>query len=68
MPTIQNIRNDLDNVLQSKQSLMSIKRYNSYWYEIAEHWDNKRNYSKSTRKSIKLSNQRYPNSKRNSKH
>jgi hypothetical protein len=41
MTTIKNLRNDLDNALQAKQSLMSVKRYNSYWYDIAEHWDNK---------------------------
>jgi hypothetical protein len=41
MPSIKVIRDDLDNALQAKQSLMSVKRYNSYWYDIAEHWDNK---------------------------
>jgi lipocalin len=46
MSSIKNLRNDLDNVLQSKQSLMSIKRYNGYWYDIAEHWDNKEELNK----------------------
>ena len=46
MSSIRSLRNDLDNALQAKQSLMSVKRYNSYWYDIAEHWDNKEELNK----------------------
>lgn len=46
MPTVKQIRDDLDIALQSKQSLMTLKRYNNFWYDIAEHWDNKEELQK----------------------
>ena len=46
MPSVRTIRNDLDNLLQTKQSIMTIKRYNGYWYDIAEHWDDKEELTK----------------------
>ena len=46
MPSIQTIRNDLDNVLQAKQSLMSVSTYNKYWRLVAENWDDKEELGK----------------------
>ena len=46
MPSILTIRNDLDNVLQAKQSLMSVKTYNKYWRMVAENWDDKEELGK----------------------
>ena len=46
MPSIQTIRNDLDNALQAKQSLMSVSTYNKYWRLVAENWDDKEELGK----------------------
>jgi hypothetical protein len=46
MPSILTIRNDLDNVLQAKQSLMSVNQYNKYWRLVAENWDDKEELGK----------------------
>jgi hypothetical protein len=46
MPSILTIRNDLDNVLQAKQSLMSVSTYNKYWRLVAENWDDKEELGK----------------------
>ena len=46
MPSIQTIRNDLDNALQAKQSLMSVNQYNKYWRLVAENWDDKEELGK----------------------
>ena len=46
MPSIQTIRNDLDNALQAKQSLMSVQTYNKYWRLVAENWDDKEELGK----------------------
>ena len=46
MTTIKNLRNDLDNALQAKQSLMSVNTYNKYWRLVAENWDDKEELGK----------------------
>ena len=46
MPSILTIRNDLDNVLQAKQPLMSVNQYNKYWRLVAENWDDKEELGK----------------------
>ena len=46
MPSIQTIRNDLDNALQAKQPLMSVNQYNKYWRLVAENWDDKEELGK----------------------
>ena len=46
MPSILTIRNDLDNVLQAKQPLMSVNQYNKYWRQVAENWDDKEELGK----------------------